>query len=472
MPTRPSQGGSSGTWGSELNAWLDVGHNSDGSNIGSLRVINVKDDAYGAKGDGSTDDTAAIQAAINALDSTYGGTIYFPVGRYKVTSTLTVIKGGVKFMGASSHSYTSTDGTSRQYSGAILEAATAGMTLMYIYPTSTPGVLANQGFVIEDLAFEDVGGSHDVTLLKVQYKTNWTITRCSFLDAGIGIFMTSPTTSDDTSYGEVHQCVFTGCATAGIKTSGGAGVAVPAVIIRGGHMVVNTGSIGIWHSANGYYARICDMKMEVHGTGKGIQWDTASFGRIEGCMFEMTTDFTTGGIGISIGTGATGGQCLSMAVTDCHMNNNATKTGIGIQVDGDPAAKTAGVTIHGCSVNNFSKGLYFTANTQSCQVIGGDYVNCTANQYWMTDAGANYHSFSDCSLDTSLGGAITDSGTGTQFIAIRRHSGATTGAVENWRLGNTQAGTTKTTPGGVNQWFPVNVGGTTYYIPMYTSQTA
>jgi hypothetical protein len=31
MPTRPSPGGSTGTWATELNAWLDVAHNSDGT---------------------------------------------------------------------------------------------------------------------------------------------------------------------------------------------------------------------------------------------------------------------------------------------------------------------------------------------------------------------------------------------------------------------------------------------------------
>jgi polygalacturonase len=46
-------------------------------------MFNVKDPAYGAVGDGVTDDTAAIQAAINAIDAAGGGVLYFPKGTYK-----------------------------------------------------------------------------------------------------------------------------------------------------------------------------------------------------------------------------------------------------------------------------------------------------------------------------------------------------------------------------------------------------
>lgn len=43
-------------------------------------VMNVR--RFGARGDGRTDDTAAIQAAIITVGSTGGGTVYFPAGRY------------------------------------------------------------------------------------------------------------------------------------------------------------------------------------------------------------------------------------------------------------------------------------------------------------------------------------------------------------------------------------------------------
>lgn len=54
-------------------------------------VLNIK--SYGVKGDGVTDDTAAIQ---EALDN--GGAIYFPAGTYLVNSTL-VIKDGTYIQG-------------------------------------------------------------------------------------------------------------------------------------------------------------------------------------------------------------------------------------------------------------------------------------------------------------------------------------------------------------------------------------
>jgi hypothetical protein len=58
--------------------------------------VSVKD--FGAKGDGVTDDTAAIQAAINSFPTGWG-TVHFPKGVYLVTSTLTVAQDAINLVG-------------------------------------------------------------------------------------------------------------------------------------------------------------------------------------------------------------------------------------------------------------------------------------------------------------------------------------------------------------------------------------
>src|SRR4051812_29700220 len=56
--------------------------------IGQAASISVK--TYGAKGDGVTDDQAAIVKAISALAKAGGGTLVFPSGTYLHSNMLTI----------------------------------------------------------------------------------------------------------------------------------------------------------------------------------------------------------------------------------------------------------------------------------------------------------------------------------------------------------------------------------------------
>lgn len=60
---------------------------------------------YGAVGDGITDDTSAIQLALNEMVSYSKRALYFPPGKYLITSTLTPIVGitSAEFIGASGY---------------------------------------------------------------------------------------------------------------------------------------------------------------------------------------------------------------------------------------------------------------------------------------------------------------------------------------------------------------------------------
>lgn len=94
MANLPTVGGDSGLWGSELNAYMLVGHDSAGHHSA---VFDIKE--YGAVCDGSTDDTAAIQAAITACQNAGGGTVRHPGGTAITTAPLNVTVDNVQFVG-------------------------------------------------------------------------------------------------------------------------------------------------------------------------------------------------------------------------------------------------------------------------------------------------------------------------------------------------------------------------------------
>ncbi|WIA31910.1 hypothetical protein OEZ86_002770 [Tetradesmus obliquus] len=87
-----------GMWGCDGEAWVPAGPLSDwsfagfGAGMQSIPSYPAKLDVkanYGAKGDGNTDDTRAIQAALAATKQS-GGVLYFPPGTYKLSAQLTL----------------------------------------------------------------------------------------------------------------------------------------------------------------------------------------------------------------------------------------------------------------------------------------------------------------------------------------------------------------------------------------------
>ncbi len=135
---------------------------STAADVANYVLTSVK--AYGAKGDGVTDDTAAIQAAINS-----GLSVYFPPGVYRTTATLTVQapqNDGQILRGAGSWGLPDSFNGSTGYGAAVIKPTSSVTKAIVIDGTPFAGGGYQQswvqGFGIESIAI-DMANMSDVS---------------------------------------------------------------------------------------------------------------------------------------------------------------------------------------------------------------------------------------------------------------------------------------------------------------------
>jgi hypothetical protein len=412
MSRLPTPGGDDGTWGGILNDFLTQEHNPDGTqktlpltkggtgatdastartNLAAVGkgdlVFNVKD--YGAKGDGITDDTAAIQAAINAA-VTGKGVVFIPSGAYICTSTLTV-SGPVKIIGVGagsgdhlvsaqsrlSFATTASDGLQVNGSGCTLEdfvmintsgAETAGVG---IHITAGSYMHVNRvgvrGFF--DCLAIDTGIYYTIEasyfLLPVRYGIR--IQDTAVADAGDG-FIGSGTTIYPRSTGS----------TAGIRWESGGGLKIQGVKI-------NQNGAGKW--TNGIDASIPD--------GQGTSVLLVESNSIEGIStagVNITQQGTTGLFGKILITGNEFGpagsmsRCVSIVATTVNDlttitigNNYMSATTNAIYLESISSAIVSGNDIEG-TFSESAIGLKAVSNVQIApNLIVGSFTNAAIN---------------------------------------------------------------------------------------------
>jgi hypothetical protein len=217
-------------------------------------VVNVKDPLYGATGDGTTDDTAAIQAAINAVAG--NGDVLFPAGTYLLNSLTAV---ALKLPAAAA--------------GLRIRGAGVGATTIKLSTNTPTAFLPNRtgdGLTFQKIDFADftvdcnsITGAHSVVFGTLQ-SGGWSVygKRCHFQninfrriktvnvptgdysDVGhsysrqnISIQATAVNSNEATQYVLqdilVEDCDFTGGGNVGVAIGGTGGPAVATTTTTG-----------------------------------------------------------------------------------------------------------------------------------------------------------------------------------------------------------------------------------------------
>ena len=290
------------------------------------RVFSVID--YGATGNGVTDDTASVKAAVSAAITAGGGCVYFPAGVYIISDTIT-IGFNLKICGAGHSSLIKCQnmaGKSLFYYRGKEESPTIRFILCDIKINGNGATFCVNFVNASVLRFQNVDVYNFDTGFLLNYGNNIVFYGCLIHDiTAEGVFLGGTTTTgigtqfiDGVSF---YGCSFAECGTAGIYNLGGKSTAT--MVISGCQFYFYKSICGIWSAfttgvivegcwfemgdgKTGIYLSGYDINHEPRGKALGntitasyfgnhgtraIQMDGAHSTTITDCMFSGLTDY-------------------------------------------------------------------------------------------------------------------------------------------------------------------------------------
>jgi parallel beta-helix repeat protein len=364
-------------------------------------VVNVQDPPYLAKGDGVTDDTAAIQKAVAAVGGT-GGTVRVPPGTYMIDPTANQ-EAGIRLAslmtlaldpGATLQALpTSTSAFNVVMASGVHDAAVTGGAIVgnngnnTITDTKEGGIGINiwnstrvtvDGTALSGLWCDGLyvgGGCHDVTVNNVvsggNRRSGMSVTSVSGMvvrgstfrgSIGLvegGVFVCGTGVDVEPNLGEtVTHLQFLGCT---FKENPSSGIeAGPAVANKGRAFVDHVLILGGVSSGNGFHS---------HGCGVGLSVATD-------CLVSGVTVLGTTGIGIYLRAEADGNQVLGNTVTGSLAGPapNAGWNGTGIELYGTSGNTVTGNVITGNAAAGLVEGGSTGVNATSPNTLSGNGV--------------------------------------------------------------------------------------------------
>lgn len=225
------------------------------------QLFDVK--AFGAKGNGIADDTAAIQAAVKACVG--GGTVWFPTGLYLTSAAIDISeKPGICLAGPKGGPYYkwgALDMSDR--SGAVLMLTRNNQVGISSDRTGRPTVL-HQGPVIEGLTVIGKPGTKGTVGYKNVGVNRFTLRNCGFffLDTGVKVAFNAVLGASG-EWGMIDQCSVSNCVTYGLD------IDAPGLTVIGGEYTASGKIANIIIRENSANVRLMGLKVNV-GLGDGI----------------------------------------------------------------------------------------------------------------------------------------------------------------------------------------------------------
>ena len=357
-------------------------------------ILNVKD--FGAVGDGITDDTAAIQATINAAPSG-GATVIVPPGVYLVSEAIHINDGGLHFsgrsMGSGRQDLTPTD----PLYGSVIKAVD-GFTGEALMDVGVLDVGTKQRIIIENLFLY----CHDQPIDGLRLLN----TNNPFLAQNLAIY----------------NC-------------GGIGVHVPYADIEGAVQMVAGRFNNLYVRNNGQGMRFNRMNSSVvensvilKSTGIGAELIDGNNNTFRDTIFEMN-----GAEGLVIEGDTPGLWPESILVENCRFEKNNYETGGSSLVIGQ---KAHGVVVSGGRFQSDDVGIRIAGGNVSvlgAEFVTGDRGSAIAEHSIAIESTANETLILNPSLWAPSGtiAGIDDLGSNTTLLGIEgRHT---------WRDSNGQA---------------------------------
>lgn len=335
--------------------------------------VNVKD--YGAKGDGITEDRTAIINAIDALPA-LGGTIYLPVGKYKVSTPIVITK-QVHFQGVHVLGYVTS--TYYEYAaGSNIVSGGSGIAVLEFRAVALNNV-QQASSSISDMGFRDLAGNND-TLVVVRNQNRFRVDNCSFFNSAVGLKIDA--SGDDASWANINNNHFAYNKIGLFLAKGTTGKGLPATTVSGGEFLVNVGQKGIY-AENAAQSNLSNFKLDVVGAGSiGIDWNGGN-SSISNIGIEMN------GTASTIGIRSNSDRLLMSNIS--ILGDNSTGIGIKIAKGTARSAPNTGNSIVNFTATSLGYGIYVADTVTGVKISNATFQGAVGIANIYLKAGSAYH---------------------------------------------------------------------------------